>query len=88
MWFTVVTARRFIFLSFQPRLAAALLRSGSVVNNPTRRAGLIGSRPKETASVRIQINPRLDGLNRDKLGNTVARLSASIPNQVARVAKY
>ena len=40
MWFTVVTARRFIFLSFQPRLAAALLRSCSVVNSPTRRAGL------------------------------------------------
>jgi len=40
MWFTVVTARRFISLSFQPRLAAALLRSCSVVNSPTRRAGL------------------------------------------------
>ena len=40
MWFTVVTARRFIFLSFQPRLAATLLRSCSVVNSPTRRAGL------------------------------------------------
>jgi len=40
MWFTVVTARRFISLSFQPRLAAARLRSCSVVNSPTRRAGL------------------------------------------------
>ena len=40
MWFTVVTARRFIALSFQPRRAAARLRSGSVVNSPTPRAGL------------------------------------------------
>ena len=40
MWFTFVTARLFIFLSFQPRLAATLLRSCSVVNNPTRRMGL------------------------------------------------
>ena len=40
MWFTFVTARLFIFLSFQPRLAATLLRSCSVVNNPTRRVGL------------------------------------------------
>jgi hypothetical protein len=40
MWFTFVTARRFIFLSFQPRLAATLLRSCSAVNSPTRRVGL------------------------------------------------
>ena len=40
MWFTFATARLFIFLSFQPRLAAALLRSCSVVNSPTRRVGL------------------------------------------------
>jgi hypothetical protein len=40
MWFTFVTARLFIFLSFQPRLAATLLRLCSVVNNPTRRVGL------------------------------------------------
>ena len=40
MWFTFVTARLFIFLSFQPRLAATLLRSCSAVNSPTRRAGL------------------------------------------------
>ena len=40
MWFTFVMAHLFIFLSFQPRLAAALLRSCSVVNSPTRRAGL------------------------------------------------
>jgi len=40
MWFTFVTARLFIFLSFQPRLTATLLRSCSVVNNPTRRMGL------------------------------------------------
>lgn len=40
MWFIFITARLFIFLSFQPRLAATLLRSCSVVNNPTRRMGL------------------------------------------------
>ena len=40
MWFTFVTARLFIFLSIQPRLAAALLRSCSAVNSPTRRVGL------------------------------------------------
>jgi len=40
MWFTFVTARLFIFLSFQPRLTATLLRSCSVVNNPIRRMGL------------------------------------------------
>ena len=33
MWFNFVTARLLIFLSFQPRLAAALLRSCSVVNS-------------------------------------------------------
>ena len=40
MWFIFITARLFISLSFQPRLAATLLRSCSVVNSPTRRAGL------------------------------------------------
>ena len=40
MWFTFVTARLFIFLSFQPRLAATLLRSCSVVNSPIRPVGL------------------------------------------------
>ena len=40
MWFIFVTARLLIFLSFQPRLAATLLRSCSVVNNLTRRVGL------------------------------------------------
>ena len=40
MWFTFVTARLFIFLSFQPRLAATLLRLCSAVNSPTRRVGL------------------------------------------------
>ena len=40
MWFTFVMAHLFIFLSFQPRLAAPLLRSCSVVNNLIRRAGL------------------------------------------------
>ena len=40
MWFIFITARLFIFLSFQPRLAATLLRSCSVVNSLTRRAGL------------------------------------------------
>ena len=40
MWFTFVTARLFIFLGFQPRLAATLLRLCSAVNSPTRRVGL------------------------------------------------
>jgi len=40
MWFIFITARLFIFLSFQPRLAATLLRSCSVVNNLIRRVGL------------------------------------------------
>ena len=40
MWFTFVTARLFISLSFQPRLAATLLSSCSVVNSPIRRMGL------------------------------------------------
>jgi len=40
MWFIFITARLFIFLSFQPRLAATLLRSCSVVNSLIRRAGL------------------------------------------------
>ena len=40
MWFTFITARLFHSLSFQPRLAATLLRSCSAVNSPTRRVGL------------------------------------------------
>ena len=40
MWFTFVMAHLFIFLSFQPRLAATLLRSCPVVNNLIRRMGL------------------------------------------------
>jgi hypothetical protein len=40
MWFIFITARLFIFLRFQPRLAATLWRSCSVVNNLIRRAGL------------------------------------------------
>ena len=40
MWFIFITARLLSFLSFQPRLAATLSRSMSVVNSPTRRAGL------------------------------------------------
>ena len=40
MWFIFITARLFIFLSFQPRLAATLLRSCSAVNNLIRRTGL------------------------------------------------
>ena len=40
MWFIFITARLFLFLSFQPRLAATLLRSCSVVNSPIRRVGL------------------------------------------------
>ena len=40
MWFTFVTAGLFIFLSFQPRLAATLLRSPSTVNSLIRQVGL------------------------------------------------
>jgi len=40
MWFIFIMARSFRFTSFQPRLAATLLMSRSVVNNPTRRVGL------------------------------------------------
>ena len=40
MWFTFVMAHLFIFLSFQPRLAATLLGSCSVVNSLIRPAGL------------------------------------------------
>src|SRR5882672_9353839 len=40
MWFTFITARLFISVSFQPRLAATLLTSCSVVNSPTQRVGL------------------------------------------------
>jgi hypothetical protein len=40
MWFIFITARLFISPSFQPRLAATLLRSCPVVNSLTRRAGL------------------------------------------------
>ena len=40
MWFSFITARLFIFLSFQPRLAATLLRSCSAVNSQTRQVGL------------------------------------------------
>ena len=59
MWFTFVTARLFISLSFQPRLAATLLSSCSVVNSPIRRVGLAPTfRPVSLAqacpSVKIQ----------------------------------
>ena len=40
MWFTFVTARLFVSVSFQPRLVATLLTSRSVVNSPTQRVGL------------------------------------------------
>jgi len=40
MRFTFITARLFLCLSFQPRLAATLLRPISVVNSLTRRVGL------------------------------------------------
>ena len=40
MWFIFITARLFIVLRFQPRLAATLWRLIAVVNSPTRRAGL------------------------------------------------
>jgi hypothetical protein len=39
MWFTFVMAHLSISLSFQPRLAATLLRSCSAVNSLIRRAG-------------------------------------------------
>ncbi len=41
MWFTIVTARLFHSLSFQPRLAATLLSSCSVANNRIRRGGTL-----------------------------------------------
>src|SRR5882724_2022685 len=40
MWFTFITARLFISVSFQPRLAATLLTLRSVANSPTQRVGL------------------------------------------------
>jgi hypothetical protein len=40
MWFTFVTARLFISLSFQPRLTATLSRLCSAVNSPIRQLGL------------------------------------------------
>jgi hypothetical protein len=40
MWFTFVTARLFISISFQRRLAATLLISCSVANSPIQRVGL------------------------------------------------
>ena len=40
MWFTFVTACLFHSLSFQPRLSATLLSSGSVANSLIRRVGL------------------------------------------------
>jgi hypothetical protein len=60
MWFIFITARLLIFLSFQPRLAAALLRSCSVVNSPTRRAGLSPAfQPASLAQPLIQFENRL-----------------------------
>ena len=62
MWFTFVTARLFIFLSFQPRLAATLLRSCSVVNNLTRRVGLSPTfLPTSLAQPLIGFDPALFG---------------------------
>jgi len=62
MWFTFVTARLFIFLSFQPRLTATLLRSCSVVNNPIRRMGLAPmfkpASPAQASFPPVRRNPR------------------------------
>ncbi len=55
MWFIFITARLFIFLSFQPRLAATLLRSCSVVNSPTRRAGLFTRVPTSFAGATFDL---------------------------------
>jgi hypothetical protein len=62
MWFIFITARLFIFRSFQPRLAAALLRSCSVVNSPTRRAGLSPAfQPASLAQPLIHLSLALPG---------------------------
>ena len=72
MWFTFVTARLFISLSFQPRLTATLLSSCSVVNSPIRRVGLSPTfRSVSLAQVllilsRFQADGRM-GLNRSWL---------------------
>ena len=67
MWFIFITARLLSFLSFQPRLAATLLRSCSVVNSPTRRAGLSPAfQPTSLAQPRI--NPDQPGENVKVLG--------------------
>ena len=67
MWFIFITARLFIFLSFQPRLAATLLRSCSVVNSLTRRAGL------SPAFQPTSLAQRLTGFERPYLRITARR---------------
>src|ERR1019366_1196543 len=64
MWFIFITARLFIFLSFQPRLAATLLRSCSLVDSLTRRAGLAPAfQPTSLAQplIRLDSVPRAIG---------------------------
>ncbi len=63
MWFTFVTARLFIFLSFQPRLAATLLRSCSAVNSPIRRVGLAPTfKPASPAQASFASVQKVSGL--------------------------
>ena len=58
MWFTFVTAHLLIFLSFQPRLAATLLRSCSAVNSIIRQAGLSPTiQPASLAQRLIDLDP-------------------------------
>jgi len=64
MWFTFVTARLFIFLSIQPRLAATLLRSCSAVNSRTRQAGLSPAfQPASLAQPLTRFDEMLAGLH-------------------------
>ena len=56
MWFIFITARLLISLSFQPRLAATLLRSCSVVNCPIRRVGLAPT-PKPASLAQASFSP-------------------------------
>jgi hypothetical protein len=65
MWFTLVTARLFIFLSFQPHLTAALSRSCPAVNSPTRQAGLAPAfQPASLAQRRVGEGKRADYTDR------------------------
>ena len=68
MWFTVVTARRFISLSFQPCLAAARLRSGSVVNSPTPTGGTFTRVPASFAGAALYLVLPQAASNRRRVG--------------------